>query len=71
MSDGNFIAQPCPQHKNGNFHHNSALFDFIVPGGLHARGYVSDIGFDELSIHATVNPIRDSTAPIVAVHKDD
>ena len=32
------------------------LFDFELPNGLPARGYVSDAGFDELSVHAAVNP---------------
>ena len=32
------------------------MFDFALPNGLPARGSVSDAGFDELSIHAAVNP---------------
>jgi len=32
------------------------LFDFALPTGQPARGYVSDAGFGELSIHAAVNP---------------
>lgn len=32
------------------------LFDFELPNGLPARGSVSDAGFDELSVHAAVNP---------------
>lgn len=31
-------------------------FDFVLPNGLQARGAVSDAGFDELSVHAAVNP---------------
>lgn len=31
-------------------------FDFVLPNGLPARGAVSDAGFDELSVHAAVNP---------------
>lgn len=34
-----------------------ALFDFTLPGGLPARGYVADAGFQELTVHAAVNPI--------------
>lgn len=34
-----------------------ALFDFTLPDGLPARGYVSDAGYHELTIHAAVNPI--------------
>jgi hypothetical protein len=32
------------------------LFDFLLPNGLPARGWVGDAGFDELSVHAAVNP---------------
>jgi hypothetical protein len=32
------------------------LFDFTLPNGLPARGSVSDAGFDELAVHAAVNP---------------
>lgn len=35
------------------------LFDFILPGGLPARGWVGDAGFDELSVHAAVHPKGD------------
>lgn len=31
-------------------------FEFVLPNGLAARGAVSDAGFDELSVHAAVNP---------------
>lgn len=43
-----------PNAENEGF-----LFDFALPNGLPARGYVHDIGFGELSIHAAVNPIKD------------
>ena len=33
------------------------MFDFTLPGGLPARGYVADAGFQELTVHAAVNPI--------------
>ena len=32
------------------------LFDFELPNGMEARGAISDAGFDELSVHAAVNP---------------
>lgn len=35
------------------------LFDFTIPSGLRARGYVYDIGSDELSVHVAVNPNGD------------
>ncbi|WP_293653171.1 hypothetical protein, partial [Thiolapillus sp.] len=35
------------------------LFDFTLPNGLPARGYVQDIGYAELSIHVAVNPKGD------------
>lgn len=34
-----------------------SLFDFTLPNGLPVRGYVSDAGFNELNVHAAVNPI--------------
>lgn len=33
-----------------------ALFDFSLPNGLPVRGYVSDAGYNELNVHAAVNP---------------
>ncbi len=35
------------------------LFDFVLPNGMSARGSVSDAGFNELSVHAAVNPKGD------------
>lgn len=35
------------------------VFDFVLPNGLPARGSVSDAGFNELSVHAAVNPRGD------------
>lgn len=32
------------------------LFDFTLPNGMPARGSVADAGFNELSVHAAVNP---------------
>jgi hypothetical protein len=31
-------------------------FDFVLPNGLPARGWVADAGFQELSVHAAVHP---------------
>jgi hypothetical protein len=48
----------APQEDN---HHqrDGRTFDFVLPNGLPARGYVGDAGFGELSIHAAVNPSGD------------
>lgn len=35
------------------------LFDFTLPNGLPAKGYVGDAGHEELSIHVAVNPKDD------------
>ena len=35
------------------------LFDFVLPSGLPARGSVATAGFDELAVHAAVNPKGD------------
>jgi hypothetical protein len=42
-----------------NAENDGCVFDFTLRNGLPARGYVHDIGFGELSIHAAVNPISD------------
>lgn len=39
-----------------NADQTGALFDFALPNGLPARGYVSDAGFAELGINVAVNP---------------
>lgn len=36
------------------------LFEFVLPNGLSARGSIADAGFDELSVHAAVNPKGDA-----------
>lgn len=36
------------------------IFDFTLPDGTPARGFVSDAGFSELNLHAAVNPKGDS-----------
>jgi hypothetical protein len=38
---------------------SGTLFDFKLPNGMSARGYVSDAGFHELSVHAAVKPKGD------------
>lgn len=35
-------------------------FDFVLPNGFPVRGSIADAGFDEISIHAAVNPKGDS-----------
>ena len=35
---------------------SGTLFEFQLPNGMPARGFVSDAGFDELAVHAAVNP---------------
>lgn len=35
-------------------------FDFVLPNGLPVRGAIADAGFDEISIHAAVNPKGDA-----------
>ena len=45
-----------PGAKNGE---KGALFDFAMPNGLPARGYVEDAGFAELTVHVAVNPKGD------------
>lgn len=48
-------AEPESQgHRGTGF-----LFAFELPDGKPAKGYVSDAGFGELSIHAAVNPKGD------------
>lgn len=32
------------------------LFDFVLPNGLPAKGSISDAGFNEVAVHAAVNP---------------
>lgn len=36
-----------------------AMFDFVLPNGLPARGVLSDAGYDEISVQAAVNPKGD------------
>ena len=35
------------------------IFEFLLPNGLPARGYVSDAGYAELNVHVAVNPKTD------------
>ena len=46
----------CPDAKNRT---GGALFDFTMPNGLPARGYVDDAGHAEVNIHVAVNPKDD------------
>lgn len=45
--------------ENAHHRRDGRVFDFALPNGLPARGYVGDAGFGELSIHVAVNPIGD------------
>jgi hypothetical protein len=38
---------------------DGTLFDFKLPDGVPVRGYVSDAGFNEVNVHAAVNPKGD------------
>lgn len=53
-----FTLRPNDNRFNASRGQGS-LFDFTLPNGLPARGYVSDAGFDELNVHAAVNPDGD------------
>jgi hypothetical protein len=48
----------APQ-EDAHHQRDGRIFDFVLPNGLPARGYVGDAGFGELSIHAAVNPNGD------------
>lgn len=48
----------APQ-ENAHHRRDGRIFDFALPNGLPARGYVGDAGFGELSIHVAVNPNGD------------
>ena len=50
-----FTLRPGDNRFVGPDGHGS-LFDFALPNGLPVRGYLSDAGFDEVSVHAAVNP---------------
>ena len=47
---------PGSEPINGGRSKDGWLFDFKLPNGLPARGWVDDIGCSELSIHVAVNP---------------
>lgn len=53
-----FTLRPNDNRFNAS-KYQGALFDFQLHNGLQARGYVSDAGFDELNVHAAVNPKGD------------
>lgn len=59
-----FTLQPdnyswAPQEDDVNRGRDGRIFDFALPNGLAARGYIGDAGFGELSIHVAVNPKGD------------
>lgn len=49
-------AEPGSQGHRGTGY----VFEFKLPDGKPAKGYVSDAGFGELNIHAAINPKGDS-----------
>ena len=48
-----FSLRPNDNRWRGD---KGCLFDFALPNGLPARGYVGDAPFAELSIHVAINP---------------
>ena len=53
-----FSLRPGDNRWRGD-EREGCLFDFALPNGLPARGYVGDIGHAELSIHVAINPNGD------------
>ena len=53
-----FSLRPNDNRWRGD-EREGCLFDFALPNGLPARGYVGDIGHAELSIHVAINPNGD------------
>lgn len=51
----NWAPQEDAQHRR-----DGRIFEFSLPNGLPALGYVSDAGFGELSVHVAVNPTGNS-----------
>lgn len=51
----NWAPQEEAQHRR-----DGRIFEFSLPNGLPALGYVSDAGFGELSVHVAVNPTGNS-----------
>lgn len=51
-----FSLRPDDNRWPGADKRESCLFDFLLPNGLPAKGYVCDTGWGELSVHAAVNP---------------
>lgn len=58
LSQNLFTLRPN-DNRWPNGEEEGCLFDFTMPNSLPARGYVTDAGFAELSIHAAVNPKGD------------
>ena len=54
-----FSLRPNDNRWSGAENRESCLFDFILPNGLPTKGYIRDIGCDELSVHAAINPKGD------------
>jgi hypothetical protein len=53
-----FSLRPGDNRFSDNMR-SSVVFDFVLPNGMPARGAVSDAGFNELAVHAAVNPKSD------------
>jgi len=56
LQSDNYNWEP---QENAHHRRDGRIFDFALPNGLPARGYVGDAGFGELSIHVAVNPNGD------------
>ena len=54
-----FTLRPGDDRFDDNMR-SGHLFDFVLPNGLPARGSVATAGFDELAVHAAVNPKGDA-----------
>ena len=48
-----------PEVRDMRHGDNGHIFDFSLPNGLPALGYVDDTGWSELSVHVAVNPTGD------------
>lgn len=51
-----FTLRPGDNRFGSGEDRRRGTFDFTMPNGLPARAHVSDAGFDEVAIHAAVNP---------------
>jgi hypothetical protein len=50
-----FTLRPGDNRFQGG-QYNERMYEFQLPNGLPAKGVVSDAGFDEVAVHAAVNP---------------